>query len=164
MFDLPSSRHTQRPARDPVRTDASKPRSRALLCTAQFPCDRARSPVEVRHAAVQQNLASSALVRWLTWRGHPVPAAASPVSIAGNAKSAWRARAGRGAGPRGLPSKEMTMNQVTITADGFSKVARDAAEFGRANLEAVAQSAQAYAQATQALSRQALALAQDLNT
>jgi len=58
----------------------------------------------------------------------------------------------------------MTMNQVTITADGFSKVARDAAEFGRANLEAVAQSAQAYAQATQALSRQALALAQDLNT
>ena len=56
------------------------------------------------------------------------------------------------------------MNQVTITADGFSKVARDAAEFGRANLEAVAQSAQAYAQATQALSRQALALAQDLNT
>ena len=56
------------------------------------------------------------------------------------------------------------MNQVTITAEGFSKVARDAADFGRANLEAVAQSAQAYAQATQALSRQALALAQDLNT
>jgi hypothetical protein len=56
------------------------------------------------------------------------------------------------------------MNQVTMTAEGFSKVVRDAAEFGRANLDAVAQSAQVYAQATQALSRQALALAQDLNT
>jgi len=58
----------------------------------------------------------------------------------------------------------MTMNQVTMTAEGFSKVARDAAEFGRANLEAAAQSAQAYAQATQALSRQVLTLAQYLNT
>jgi hypothetical protein len=57
----------------------------------------------------------------------------------------------------------MTMNQMTITTEAFSKAARDAAEFGRGNLEALAQSAQAYVQGTQELARQALALAQDLN-
>ena len=56
------------------------------------------------------------------------------------------------------------MNQVTLTAEAFSKATRDAAAFGRGNLEAVAQSTQAYVQATQELSRQALALAQELNT
>jgi hypothetical protein len=58
----------------------------------------------------------------------------------------------------------MIMNQVTLTAEAFSKATRDAAAFGRGNLEAVAQSTQAYVQATQELSRQALALAQELNT
>lgn len=56
------------------------------------------------------------------------------------------------------------MNQVTITAEAFSKTARDAAEFGRGNLEALAQSAQAYVQGAQELGREALAVAQDLNT
>ena len=55
------------------------------------------------------------------------------------------------------------MNQVTISAEAFSKAARDAAEFGRGNLEALTQSAQAYAQGTQELGRQVFALAQDLN-
>jgi hypothetical protein len=60
--------------------------------------------------------------------------------------------------------QEMIMNQVTLTAEAFSKATRDVAAFGRGNLEAVAQSTQAYVQATQELSRQALALAQELNT
>jgi hypothetical protein len=55
------------------------------------------------------------------------------------------------------------MNQVTMTAEAFTTAARDAAAFGRGNLEAVAQSAQAYLQGTQELSRRAFALAQDLN-
>ena len=55
------------------------------------------------------------------------------------------------------------MNQATKTAEAFTKTARDAAEFGRGNLEAVAQATQAYLQGTQELGRQALALAQDLN-
>jgi hypothetical protein len=57
----------------------------------------------------------------------------------------------------------MTMNQVTKTAEVFTKAARDAAEFGRGNLEAVAQATQAYLQGTQELGRQALAFTQDLN-
>ena len=56
------------------------------------------------------------------------------------------------------------MNQVTITAEAFSKALHDAAAFGRGNLEALAQSAQAYVQGTQDLGRQAFTLAQDLNT
>ena len=56
------------------------------------------------------------------------------------------------------------MNQMTITTEAFSKAARDAAEFGRSNLEALAQSTQTYIQGTQTLGRQAFALAQDLNT
>ena len=56
------------------------------------------------------------------------------------------------------------MNQVTKTAEALSRAARDAAAFGRGNLEAVTQAAQAYVQGTQELSRQALVLAQDLNT
>ena len=59
---------------------------------------------------------------------------------------------------------EMIMNQVTKTAEAFSRAAQDAAAFGRGNLEAVTQAAQAYVQGTQELSRQALALAQELNT
>ena len=55
------------------------------------------------------------------------------------------------------------MNQVTITTEAFSKAARNAAEFGRGNLEALALSTQAYVQGTQELARHALALAQDLN-
>src|SRR5215212_1690184 len=57
----------------------------------------------------------------------------------------------------------MTMDQVTKTAEAFSKAARDAAEFGRGNLEAVMQATQAYLQGTQELSRQAFAFAQALN-
>ena len=64
----------------------------------------------------------------------------------------------------GPAEQEMIMNQVTLTAEAFCKATRDAAAFGRGNLEAVAQSTQAYVQATQELSRQALALAQELNT
>lgn len=56
------------------------------------------------------------------------------------------------------------MNQVTITAEAFSKAARNAAEFGRGNLEALTQSAQAYVQGTQELSRQAFTAVQELNT
>ena len=55
------------------------------------------------------------------------------------------------------------MDQVTKTAEAFTKAARDAAEFGRGNIEAVAQAAQTYLQGTQELSRQALALVQGLN-
>ena len=63
-----------------------------------------------------------------------------------------------------MPAKpEMTMDQVTKTTEAFTKAARDAAEFGRGNIEAVAQSAQAYFQGTRELGRQALAFAQDLN-
>jgi len=58
----------------------------------------------------------------------------------------------------------MTMNQVTITAEALSKAAQDAVAFGRANLEALAQSAQVYFQGTQELGQQAFAVAQDLNT
>jgi hypothetical protein len=58
----------------------------------------------------------------------------------------------------------MSMNQVTMTAEAFSKATRDAAELGRGNLEAVAQSTQAYFQGTQELSREAFALAQALTT
>lgn len=53
------------------------------------------------------------------------------------------------------------MNQVTTEA--FTQAARDAAALGRGNLEAVAQSVHAYFQGTQELSRQVLALAQELN-
>lgn len=56
------------------------------------------------------------------------------------------------------------MDQVTKTTEAFTKAARDVAEFGRGNLEAVKQSAQAYLEGTQELSRQALAFSQDLNT
>jgi hypothetical protein len=56
------------------------------------------------------------------------------------------------------------MNQVTLTTDAFTKAARDVAVFGRGNFEALTQSAQAYIQGTQALSRQAFALTQALNT
>ena len=55
------------------------------------------------------------------------------------------------------------MDQVTKTAEAFTKAARDAAEFGRGNIGAVAQATQAYLRDTQELSRQALALVQDLN-
>src|SRR4051794_2082522 len=58
----------------------------------------------------------------------------------------------------------MSMNQVTMTAEAFSKATHDAAELGRGNLEAVAQSTQAYFQGTQELSREAFALAQALTT
>jgi len=58
---------------------------------------------------------------------------------------------------------EMTMDQVTKTLEAFTKTARDAAEFGRGNLEAVAQATQAYFQGTQELGRQAFAFAQALN-
>ena len=56
------------------------------------------------------------------------------------------------------------MTQVTMTAEAFSKATRDAAELGRGNLEAVAQSTQVYFQGTQELSREAFALAQALTT
>ena len=56
------------------------------------------------------------------------------------------------------------MNRMTITTEAFSDAARGVAEFGRSNLEALAQSTQAYIQGTQTLGRQAFALAQDLNT
>jgi hypothetical protein len=63
-----------------------------------------------------------------------------------------------------MPAKpETTMDQVTKTTEAFTKAARDAAEFGRGNLEAVTRSAQAYLQGTQELGRQALASAQELN-
>ena len=55
------------------------------------------------------------------------------------------------------------MDQVMKTTEAFAKAARDAAEFGRGNLESVAQAAQAYIQGTRELGRQAFALAQDLN-
>jgi hypothetical protein len=58
---------------------------------------------------------------------------------------------------------EMSMDQVTKTTEAFTKAARDAAEFGRGNIHAVAQAAQAYLQGTQELGRQAFALAQELN-
>jgi hypothetical protein len=64
----------------------------------------------------------------------------------------------------GSAKLEMTMNQVTLTTEAFSKAARDAAAFGRGNFEALTQSAQAYVQGTEALSRHAFALAQELNT
>ena len=56
------------------------------------------------------------------------------------------------------------MNQVTFTTEALSKAAQDAAAFGRANLEALAQSTQAYIQGTQELGQQALTVAKDLNT
>jgi hypothetical protein len=56
------------------------------------------------------------------------------------------------------------MDQATKTTEAFTKAARDAAEFGRGNIEAVRQSAQAHLEGTRELSRQALAFAQDLNT
>ena len=55
------------------------------------------------------------------------------------------------------------MDQATKTAEAFSKVTRDAAEFGRDNLKAVTQSAQLYFEGVQDLGRQAFAIAQDLN-
>jgi hypothetical protein len=58
----------------------------------------------------------------------------------------------------------MTMDQVTKTTEAFTKSARLAAEFGRGNLEAVAQATQVYFQGTQELGRQAFAFAQGLNT
>src|SRR4051794_15819262 len=63
-----------------------------------------------------------------------------------------------------MPAKpETTMDPMTKTAETFTKAARDTAEFGRGNVEAVTQSAQAYLRGTQELGRQAFALAQDLN-
>jgi hypothetical protein len=55
------------------------------------------------------------------------------------------------------------MDQVTKTTEAFAKAARDAAEIGRGNLEAVTRSAQAYLQGTRELGRQAFAFSQDLN-
>src|SRR4051812_34704636 len=66
-------------------------------------------------------------------------------------------------GGRVPAQQEMTMDQVTKPLEAFSRAARDAAEFGRGNIEAVTRSAQAYFQGTQELGRQALASAQELN-
>ena len=55
------------------------------------------------------------------------------------------------------------MNQAMKTAEAFSKATRDAAEFGRANLEAVSRSAQLYVQGTQNLGRLTLTFAEGLN-
>jgi len=55
------------------------------------------------------------------------------------------------------------MNQITKTTEALTKATRDAAEFGRGNLEAVTQATQAYLQGTQELSRQAFTFAQELN-
>jgi hypothetical protein len=58
---------------------------------------------------------------------------------------------------------ETTMNRATKTAEAFSKASHDAAEFGRDNLKAMAQFTQLWFQGAQDVSRQAYALAEELN-
>jgi phasin family protein len=55
------------------------------------------------------------------------------------------------------------MTQSTKTADTLARAAREAAEFGRDNLKAVAQSAQLWFQGAQDLGRQALACTEQFN-
>src|SRR5690242_3041247 len=105
-----------------------------FLCNAQNACGKTRKALHPAYAAPQQNPASSP-------------------------RGSWANKKGMASAPAGM---EMMMEQATKATEILSKATRDAAEFGRGNLEAVAQSAQAYAQGTQELGRQALALAQDL--
>jgi hypothetical protein len=55
------------------------------------------------------------------------------------------------------------MTQSTKTADTLARAAREAAEFGRDNLKAVAQSAHLWLQGAQDLGRQALACTEQFN-
>jgi hypothetical protein len=63
----------------------------------------------------------------------------------------------------GLNMTETMMTHSTKTADALAHAAREAAEFGRDNLKAVAQFAQLWFQGTQDLGRQALAFTQQFN-
>jgi phasin family protein len=55
------------------------------------------------------------------------------------------------------------MTQSTKTTDALARAAREAAEFGRENFKAVAQSAQLWFQGAQDLGRQALAFTEQFN-
>src|SRR5919202_6478183 len=68
-----------------------------------------------------------------------------------NATPVRTAQAGRTGVASGPTEQEMIMNQVTLTAEAFSKATRDAAAFGRGNLEAVAPATQAHVHGTQGL-------------
>ncbi|MBW8270660.1 phasin family protein [Caldovatus aquaticus] len=57
---------------------------------------------------------------------------------------------------------EKSMEQATKAAEGLFKVANEAVEFGRGNLEAVAKSAQTWTVGVQDLSRQTFAVVQSL--
>ncbi len=58
---------------------------------------------------------------------------------------------------------EKSMEQVNKAAENLFRVAEEAAEFGRGNVEAVTKAAQAYVAGVQDLSRQTMALFQGLN-
>jgi phasin family protein len=57
---------------------------------------------------------------------------------------------------------ETTMDKTTKTVEGMTKVAEDAAEFSRGNIEAFTKAAQVYFAGVQDLSKQAFALIQGL--
>lgn len=57
---------------------------------------------------------------------------------------------------------EKSMDQVTKTAEGFFKVAEDAAEFSRGNVEAMTKSAQIFAAGFQDIGKQVFAVTQAL--
>src|SRR5690349_7854079 len=144
-------------------TKKAKAIARHQLCAAQFACATVSYSLHHPHAAVQQKAAG---------QSNPARGASTRMPKSGGGSAATRtptgpvrrARIGRIGVASGPAKQETSMNQVTITAEGLSRAAQDAAAFGRTNLEALAQSAQVYFQGTQGLARQAFTVAQDLNT